>query len=201
MSQATYFAAIDNLAAKSAIEDNHRRATRAAAARKATAHMSESGKSVVLSINRIEAEMLAGFDPIAAQQEQETMSVTNEPYLLGDNIPVLLNRIGCIKGFGDNDCEHPACVCGAMPINAEEFRRITPVRVADRQMDIKPSNLPAWNQEQHADHLESTRDLREAASFKHLLVMCCVTALLTTLAIVSSPFLLSRAMEVLKSWL
>lgn len=134
------------------------------------------GREVIEKINRIEFAMLAGFDPISAQKELDAMSMTKEPYLL-DNYPVLHQTSPvCRKGFGDNDCDMPMCDCGEMPL---------------REMP----------DEEHMDQIDAAREPRRPASFKHLAVMCLATAMFTVLAIVSSPALLARAAEILKSWL
>lgn len=175
---------IDALAAQVAANDKRRRDARVSVARKAFAHTPPAGKAVLLAIDQIEAAMLPGFDPIKAQESEDLMSMTNDPHLLGDDIPVL-QVIRC-PNANDAQCRHPACGCHCMPIKAEAFTL--------RQ-------LPAMTQEEHAEQLESTRDPRTPASFKHLAVMCLVTAIFTVLAIVSSPLLLQRATAIVSAWI
>ena len=64
----------------------------------------------------------------------------------------------CVLGYGNSDCEHPACTCHAMPINSEAF---PPIQYAVEEP--KPAGATRW------------------------IAVILVTALAVTLAVLSNP--------------
>lgn len=87
----------------------------------------------------------------------------------------------CPRGFG-NDCDYPACSCGAMPIKADRWPNIE-FSGDEPEHDILENRISRhWTQEQHADHLEATREPRSPSHFRPLVKYLIASALAVVLA-------------------
>ena len=90
----------------------------------------------------------------------------------------------CIHGFGDSDCAYPGCKCLAMPIKADRWPNIE-FSGDESEHNILENRISRyWTQEQHADHLEATREPRSPSHFRPLVKYCLASALLVTLGAV-----------------
>ena len=84
----------------------------------------------------------------------------------------------CPQGFG-NDCDYPACKCGAMPIKADNWPVID---FAGDEPDMLGNQISRhWTQEQHADRLEATREPRSPSHFRPLVKYLLASAVIVVL--------------------